>query len=421
MGASVPHATGPVINGAQIRPGAAITYWRKMRNLTQVQCAVLMGQDGKRAYTVHAWRKWESGERTPDVALWFKIARILRVNVSDLLGTEAAGFDVAEPVAAGAVLVIRDALIGLPSPVDYSEDEYTALASSVALAWRQWQAGGDGRFTVVGEALPALITRAESALRACDQPRVRRSLYATTSCLYQLTWAYLRARGAFQWAMVAVDKARGAGEASGLAEYDAAAVWGYAAMLSTTHNSDAAYGLLDQAIRRIEPTLADADAGVWEVFGQMHLLQAIQAVRLQRGEEATALIDTAERVAARTGESNRHWTAFGGSNVAIHRTSVELERSRYKRAVALGEQVDISKAPAAERKVAFLVQLAHCYLRAGRAREAVHSLGEAAALSAAETASLVLARETAWEIAAKPAPAYARQLGDVMASLGLAS
>jgi transcriptional regulator with XRE-family HTH domain len=420
MGASATPAAGSA-RGARFRPGNAIAYWRDFRGLTQVQCADKMGEvDGKNAvYTVHAWRKWESGERTPDVRTWIKIARVLRVNVSDLLGAEAAGIDAPQPVPSGAVLFIRDALIGLPSHVQVTENEPQLLHADVNAAWQHWETGGDDRFDVVGEALPALITRAESAVRAfAGAPQL--AIHATASSLYHLTWAYLRARGAFAWAMDAARAARHAAEDSKDAECIAEAEWGYAAMLSTTGNADASYRLLTKSMTRIEADLNDAGPGQWELIGQMNLLKAIQAVRLQRPAEAAVLLDAADRVAQHLGgSSNRHRTAFGAVNAEVHRVAAMLENSRYKLAVRLGEQIDVNGLATNERKVAFLVQLSHCYLRTDQSRAAVDALADAVDLSAVETSGLVLAHETVWGI--KPAKAYAARLGHVRTALGLAS
>jgi transcriptional regulator with XRE-family HTH domain len=383
--------------------------------LSQQLCADVMG------VSVSLWRQWEYGTRTPDVEQWLGIADLLGQPVKRFIGPGAIGVDLAQPAGSAAVKAVRDALYGIGP--QSSAVAAAVLAADVAALWGQWQGNAAGRYASVGAQLPALIATAEATVRSLDGDE-RRAAHRSASTLYQLVWAYARARGAHNWALLAADKSRVHAENADDPESLITATWGSAAMLSTTHDADASYSLLRGAIGRLESGIADASAVEVALIGQMNLLSAVQAVRLRRPDEALAALDVAGRIARLLVErGNPPWTitAFDETNVMIHRATVELERSRYPQAVRLGELVDLTACRSVERRVAHLVHMAHSYRRAGQDMAAVTMLVQAVEDSAEETGSLILARETVHQLARKPRPAYAPQLRRVLETLDMAS
>ena len=66
-------------------------------------------------------------------------------------------------------------------------------------------------------------------------------------------------------------------------------------------------------------------------------------------------------LAARTGERNVYWTAFGPTNVAMYAVSVEVEAGETAEALRLAERTDHGRSPSIERRVAFLLDQAKGY------------------------------------------------------------
>lgn len=405
-----------------IRPGAAIAYHRKLPKpgkplLTQAQAAARLG------VSASLWQKWESGDRLPDMAQWIRIARLLQVRqLDELIGAPGTvALPEVAPAPGGPVPAIRDALLGLlpAEPVQVS-----VLATGVEALWSYWQGSQPGRYAMIAARLPARIAQAEAtigALESSPDPAGKRAALRSASALYRLTWAFARAHDGHRWGLIAADRARLAAEAADDAESLTAATWGNAAMLSSVQETEASYALLRRDIAALEPQLARLDRLHAGVLGQMHLLGAIQAARLGRAGDAEALLEDAGRIAGRTGETNAHHTAFGPWNVIAHAAAVASERGRYRQAVDIGEQLDPGGCPVTERRVAYRVQMAHAYERAGERASAVTMLARAVSDSAEETASLVLARETALVLARKVKASYAAELGGVLTALGLAA
>ena len=108
--------------------------------------------------------------------------------------------------------------------------------------------------------------------------------------------------------------------ASGLAGYQVAC-----ALLRSDQAEDAedlTLRLADRltiAARPDAPSLVSAAGALW-------LIAAIVAARRTQRAQAWARLDQADRLAGMLGEDANHgWTAFGPTNVAIHRVSVAVE------------------------------------------------------------------------------------------------
>ncbi|WP_433343602.1 helix-turn-helix transcriptional regulator [Micromonospora sp. CA-111912] len=89
------------------------------------------------------------------------------------------------------------------------------------------------------------------------------------------------------------------------------------------------------------------DPDLLSVRGALTLLSAVVAARLGRSDNADSRLADAERLAANLrADGNRMWTAFGPTNVVIHRVSVAVDAGQYDRAFEVSKPLDTSKLPA---------------------------------------------------------------------------
>jgi len=80
---------------------------------------------------------------------------------------------------------------------------------------------------------------------------------------------------------------------------------------------------------------------------------------------------------ARLGHDAHHlWTAFGPTNVAIHRVTAAMELGDVQVAVDLGPRVDTTTLPV-ERRVRHAIEIARAYVRRDRADDALALLLDA--------------------------------------------
>jgi hypothetical protein len=86
------------------------------------------------------------------------------------------------------------------------------------------------------------------------------------------------------------------------------------------------------------------EASAVSVYGALLLRGAIAAARLEDYDQTQALLGDASRAAHRLGrDGNLHWTAFGPTNVAVHRIAVAVEVGDAGTAVRMAEALDMTK------------------------------------------------------------------------------
>lgn len=396
-----------------LSPGQRIEMARNRRHLTQETAASLAG------WSIHLWRKWEYNERIPSMSQWGDIARVLGVrDLYDLTGVAhaIAPDDEAEH---RAVRPILNAMLGTYGPRDLTSP--TDFPGQVSDLWTVWQSNAAERHEHVGELLPCLIASGEAAARDSDGANPDDVRMALAS-LYQCAGSYLRNVGSPQIGLIAAERAMRAAEDADNPDSLAAAGWWRAASLSSARQTDAAFGVCLKLIGDIEPRIsAGGSRALTAVYGQLHCLAAVQAARRRQDTRADELLAAAARVAVLTGEYNAFHTAFGPTNVLIHRATSEAEQCRYRRAIDVASQVDVTRSPSVERRVAHLVNLAGAYVGSRNPVAALATLTAACDDDAAEVGSLVLAHETARWLHSKRTPSSAADVGRLLHRMGIAA
>jgi hypothetical protein len=99
----------------------------------------------------------------------------------------------------------------------------------------------------------------------------------------------------------------------------------------------------EELATRTAEELDEPDDAVRSVCGGLWLIAAVAAAR--RGDAGTAVerLDQAQRLAEAVGrDANLRWSAFGPTNVALHRVSVAPELGNAPAALAAAEALDAS-------------------------------------------------------------------------------
>jgi hypothetical protein len=111
------------------------------------------------------------------------------------------------------------------------------------------------------------------------------------------------------------------------------------------------------------------------VAGALWLIAAVAAARRTDRAEAWARLDAAERLAELLGEDANHaWTAFGLTNVRIHRVSVAAELGDPGEALRVAAQVDPTRLAEGLRSRRAQVSLDLAWAQAQRKRDAEATL-----------------------------------------------
>jgi transcriptional regulator with XRE-family HTH domain len=392
--------------------GQRIATHRVRRGLTQEELAGLVG------ISLSLMKKIESGNRAvTKFSQLVLFAQALRVkDLRDLTGVP--------------LLLMPDGVRGHPSApavraavMDRGtpEGEAPALepfARQIEQAWEAWQTPSAWRYAYVGQALPDLIRRANAATRM-HQGDDRRTAFGQASKLYQLVRTWTKRVGEHELSLLAADRAVAAALDADDVDLAGAAAWNLAMILAAQGHTDESRAIVYRAIDELKPFLNDAPQPRLAVWGGLHLLGATEAARDDQDSEAGQLLDTAQRVAAVTGETNHFRMVFGPTNVALHRVSTAVELGRTHDAIALAERVDLDPVPSVERRLTCHLDAARCYARSRNDVAAVHMIQRIHRASPEELRFSVSVRETLRELTGRAKPGLQSELRPLLAAAGL--
>ncbi|NLU77269.1 helix-turn-helix transcriptional regulator [Micromonospora sp. HNM0581] len=388
-------------------PGERIRLYRVRRGLTQEAAAQLVGK------SIGAWRKWESGERSPSsLADWIEIARVL--GVRDLYTLTGLPFGALpdDPVEHETVGPLRAAMTAYRPTVDEVPDAAT-LTASVRLAWTTWYQSPQ-RFSYTGPILPGLVHAARAAADAAEGAD-RRAVQRATCDLYLLVRPYCKRVGAQDLAAVAADRAMTAALEADDPSFRAAAAWNLGQTLS---NRGFAEHAIDVCAQAIADTRTAEDPATVAALGGLHLLTAVQHARRRDERQAALALERADELAAKVGETTHHWLFFGPTNVGVHRAAVALDLSRSGEALRIGERVDAGRSPSIERRRTHLLHMARAYANRREDFAAVHML-LAALRTSPEDAGVPLMQGTVRELLTRETPTTRADVRRLAAAAGI--
>lgn len=358
--------------GDQLTVGERVAFYRRRRGMTQRVLAELVGRS-------EDWlSKIERGDREiRRVDVLAELAGQLRVSLSDLIGTpvlleEQAASDDDVPAIRHALMDHKRLSPTLFAPALNRRLDQANVARLTEFAWQDYQAG---RIGAVVRALPGLIQsgRALEEIGTDDGCRL-------SSRIHHLAASTLAKIGESDLAWIAAETAVSAGERSGdpLALASAARAGTHA--LLAVGRFDDALSLGQTAAEWLREQLADDDPAAWSLVGMLWLRTAVAAARRQDRSLTTELLGQADTAARIVGHDANHWfTAFGPTNVALHRVSTALDLQDFH--TALGGGVVDTKGVSTERAVALQLDLARANAYVANDDEALRLLLDAEAQS----------------------------------------
>ncbi|MEJ2854876.1 MULTISPECIES: helix-turn-helix domain-containing protein [unclassified Saccharothrix] len=349
--------------------GERVAWYRRRRGMSQEVLAGLVGR------TADWLQKAENNRLELDRLSVIKaLAGALDVPLSDLLG-EPTLLDWNSESGTQTVPALRAALM------DYSQlspllstrqpdgDVLSAddLQRQVADIFTAYQAS---RFGYVTARLPQLLRNAIAASRTHDGPELQRVRGQLALC-YQAAASVLTKLGEADLAWVAAERGLREAEAVGDLLVLGSLLRSVTHGLLATGQFAPAVSLVERASDVLRPELRSAGGPLLSVYGSLFLAGSMAASR--NGDRATTrtFLDEAQRAADRQGaDANHLWTAFGPTNVAIHRVNTAMELGDVQVALDLGPTLDTSGLPA-ERQVRHALDLARAYNQRNRVDDAL--------------------------------------------------
>jgi len=392
--------------------GGRIAAHRARRGLTQEELAGLVG------ISLSLMKKIESGDRlVTRFAQLVLFAQALRIN--DLRELTGVPLPLMPDGRRGhpAAEAVRTALLERSRPA-IEPIRLTELAFSIERTWQAWQSPSPFRYAQVGQDLPQLL-RQTRLLLMTTRDEERRHVLVGASKLYQLVRTWTKRVGEHELSLLAADRAVTTAMEADDPDLTGAASWNLAMILSARGHTDHARAVCAEAIEELRPRMTDGKTQRFAVWGGLHLLGATEAARADDAGEAHRLLDAADKVADRTGETNHFRMVFGPTNVACHRVATALELDRTRDALAIAEQVSVDNAPAVERRLTFHLDAARGYVRNSNDVAAVHMMQRIHRESPEELRYSSVARETLRLLVNRAKPAVLADLRPMAEAAGL--
>lgn len=200
------------------------------------------------------------------------------------------------------------------------------------------------------------------------------------SLVYQVIAGAMTELQSLDVAWVAAERAIVSARASGNQAIQASAQRRYAQTLSNMDRNANAEQVALNAAQALELN----DGVTLSMYGALMLSAGIAAVRQDKASTAYDYINEAQQAAKHVGEGHNHlFTAFGPTNVALHRFSIAVELGDGGSAIEQASGIDVTTLPT-ERQAHFRVDLAHAHVQADDNDQALTVLLEAEAIAPEE-------------------------------------
>lgn len=373
--------------------GERVAWYRRRRGLSQEVLAGLVGR------TADWLGKIENNRIELDRLSVIKaLADVLDVSLGDLLA-EPSLMDWTADSGTSTVPALRAALTDYRTIAPFgaarqAPEHVPAVAELRRTVGALWGAYQDSRFGYVAGQLPGLLRNARTAAEALDgqdQQESRKLLGLT----YQLAATQLTKLGESDLAWMAADRGLAAVLPTGDPVVTGSLFRSVGHALHSTGRFREAVQLTEEAAGYLEPHLRKPTPQLLSVFGTLFLAGSIAAARANDAGTVRSFLTAADEAAARLGtDANHLWTAFGPTNVAIHRVATAAELGDVQVAVDLGPRLDTSRLPM-ERRVRHALEVARAYNSWNRPEEAQAVLLDAEQMAPEQVRHHFLSRQLA--------------------------
>jgi transcriptional regulator with XRE-family HTH domain len=348
--------------------GRRVAWYRRRRGMPQEVLADMVER------TVDWLSKVENDRIQLDrLSVIARLAQALDVTVGDLVGEPSMSSPAAESDIR-TVPALRDVLLDYghlapppgiqPAAGPASLD---SLRRELAAVMDAYQAS---RYETTTARLPDLIRASHVAVETSPDHDLP-AAHAVLALSYQAAAAILTKLGEGDLAWIAAERGLTAARQSDSTIVMGSLFRSVAHTLLATGRLRHALRLTDEAAASLQPQLGTASPEYLSVYGMLFLSGAMAASRLADAGTTRAFLQEAEESARRLGRDANHlWTAFGPTNVAIHRAATAMELGDFQSAIQLSAGLDLSALPV-ERRVRHALDVARAYTARRHTDEAV--------------------------------------------------
>ena len=291
-----------------------------------------------------------------------------------------------------------------------------ALSAAVASAKRDYQAC---RYSRVINGLPGLLARVQAACAVLTGERQSRA-YTLSAEAHHVAASILLKLGDHALAGLAADRSIQAARSSSdpLTVGSSARIVTHA-LASSGHHAAAASTASGFA-QRLERDVPAHNGESLSVYGSLLLRGAIAAAQRNDRRTAHELLNEAGDAGRRLGaDANLRWTAFGPTNVTLHRVNISVTLGDAGAAIDTARTVNLDQVTVTERKASLLIDTARAFLQYGKHANAYLALRAARDIAPEEIARRPAVRQLVRDLITSAPPSVQRQAEDFARGLGV--
>ncbi|MFE9610256.1 helix-turn-helix domain-containing protein [Streptomyces sp. NPDC006012] len=372
----------------------------------------------------HSWVKQvETGViQPPKLPMILRIAELLRVrDLADLTGDQSMHVDLFIGPGHPRLAAVKSAVDAFPFASDRQAPSTLHLRHRLDRAWNARHSAPNHR-EVVGELLPALIRDAQLATRQADSAADRQAAQAVLSEVYSLSQFFV----AYQPDSALLWRIAERGMVAAQESEDPHAIGVAAWLTAQAHRDsgpahfDAADAVTTEALRFLEPRLADSEDKVLAIAGALQFEAGYTAAR--RGENGTAWgwWDKAEKTARKLPADYYHpITSFSQAIMGAHAVTVAVELHQGGESVRQAARADKTVIRSRPRRARHRIEEARAYQLDGQPDTALATLDKAHEAAPETVKYNGYARRIVLEETEARQPERRRRASDLAVKLGL--
>ncbi|TNY37765.1 helix-turn-helix domain-containing protein [Thermomonospora catenispora] len=392
-----------------LTPGQRVAWHRVRRGMPQEVLAGLVGR------TVDWLSKIENDRAPLDrLSVIRALADALGVSVFDLIGEPTPDKPTREVPGVSAVrtaLTDHRQLSPLLRTIeaDHEAPRLDQLQRDLAEVMEAYQAS---RYGLMLRRLPELITQAQLAAREYIGDE-HRSAERVAALANQAAAMILTKLGEADLAWIAAQKGLAAAERS----EDPAVIGSlFRSVIHSLHTQDRhsdSKEMTRKAADYLRRELTPSAPEIVSIYGTLLLPGAVAAARAGDRSTAAEYLDEAEEMATLIGtDANHLWTAFGPTNVKIHRVTAAMSLGDVQIALDLIPRVDTRGLPV-ERRVRHALEVVNAYLARNMTEQAIEKLLTAERRAPEQVHDHIMSRQLVLRLRTTSAGKRSRKLAEL--------
>jgi hypothetical protein len=316
------------------------------------------------------------------------------------------------------VSVLANYHLGTGPEIPAPPADITALEAAANRARRHYQAC---QYTELIRLLPRLLLRLRAASTLLDGEAKSRALVLSADAYHVAAGLLLKLddRGL---AHLAADRSMQAAQAS----QDPVALGASArilthALMSGGHLAVAA-STASRHATRLDRDVSFHSPESLSVYGSLLLRGAIAAAQDGRRGTAHELLDESDAAAQRLdADGNLRWTAFGPTNVKLHRVNAAVTLGDAGTALEIAREIDPATIMVTQRKASLLIDISRAFLQWGRHEKAYTALRAAEHAAHEEVAGRPSVHRLIRELITSAPPTIRRDAAEFATHIGVTS